>query len=548
MVPLLSLLALVASAQGMVFIGRLSELSHDVSGKVSAISPKTLLISDFTYDGLGPDTFFLIGTFGTPEQNAEDGTILSYPYDGRAYDFFDQNPAIIGNSFNKEEVMLHLPDDISLDQIAWLSIWCRQVERNFGSVNFPRRLDFSSLDMPPTRGVNAVSQGDVAIGRLSELSHSVSGNVVANSLSTLLIKDFTYDGTGPDTFFLIGTFGTPEENAEDGIILSYPYDGRAYNFFDQDPAIIGRAFNKEEVMLHLPDDIGLDQIAWLSIWCRQVERNFGSLNFPRNLDLTKLDAKPSSGSSRPSVIRIPESRNQFPLVGGSRSQGGRNCFSFKKDDEWTITEGVLEGFSASLKLPQAGSNIKIQLPNAALQAEAWDSETKYLGRLTSDDWRTFDLDLETRQEKDFTLQFIVRAGSVSTLLDSVLLDGTSIQCGDLTGRAGQAPRGQPEAPRRQQGNPRGEFDKLEEQPACVQVDMAVYGQNIDVSDDVDSPVECWEMCQANPRCQFWNHNMYSAQLVAKTGKVGRCHIKKGKGKRIGNIKGYKFGAKSCRPS
>ena len=43
------------------------------------------------------------------------------------------------------------------------------------------------------------------IGALVSLHHGVGGVVYALNETALLVKDFTYDGAGPDAFFWAGT-------------------------------------------------------------------------------------------------------------------------------------------------------------------------------------------------------------------------------------------------------------------------------------------------------------------------------------------------------
>lgn len=55
------------------------------------------------------------------------------------------------------------------------------------------------------------------------------GTVYAVDESTLFIKDFAYDGTGPDAFFWVGQSQRP---SPEGYIIPYPeeYTGRYVNY------------------------------------------------------------------------------------------------------------------------------------------------------------------------------------------------------------------------------------------------------------------------------------------------------------------------------
>lgn len=59
----------------------------------------------------------------------------------------------------------------------------------------------------------------VLIGKLQNFAHGISGTAYAVDESTIFIKGFSYDGTGPDAFFWIGNSPRP---SPEGIIIPYP--------------------------------------------------------------------------------------------------------------------------------------------------------------------------------------------------------------------------------------------------------------------------------------------------------------------------------------
>merc|ERR1711902_111382 len=86
----------------------------------------------------------------------------------------------------------------------------------------------------------------------------------------LEIKNFKYDGKGPDVYFYVGKKGTEIKNANiDGIRLPYPENS------DQK---LGK-FNGETIKINLPKEIKFDEIGWLSVWCRKFGVDFGHLIF-----------------------------------------------------------------------------------------------------------------------------------------------------------------------------------------------------------------------------------------------------------------------------
>ena len=61
---------------------------------------------------------------------------------------------------------------------------------------------------------------DHLVGKLSTRYHDVSGDVYAVDDRTLVIKQFVYDGSGPDSFFLVGRAGSPlDANQNNSMIL-----------------------------------------------------------------------------------------------------------------------------------------------------------------------------------------------------------------------------------------------------------------------------------------------------------------------------------------
>merc|ERR1712117_71363 len=106
----------------------------------------------------------------------------------------------------------------------------------------------------------------VMLGSFKNYYHNIGGNAYALDSKTILIKDFTYDGEGPDAFFLAGTSGKPSRLSGD-VVLPYPFDG------------------SEDVVLNLPSGVSVQDLRWLSVWCRDYQIDFGHLTFPHNLVL-----------------------------------------------------------------------------------------------------------------------------------------------------------------------------------------------------------------------------------------------------------------------
>nr|XP_008197570.1 PREDICTED: protein Skeletor, isoforms B/C isoform X2 [Tribolium castaneum] len=116
------------------------------------------------------------------------------------------------------------------------------------------------------------------IGPLQEFAHGIKGTVYAVDESTIFIKGFSYDGTGPDAFFWIGNSPRP---SPEGIIIPYPE-----NYAGREPPVL-RAYNNTNIILRLPMGKRIRDIRWLSVWCRRFTVDFGEVFIPPNLEVPK---------------------------------------------------------------------------------------------------------------------------------------------------------------------------------------------------------------------------------------------------------------------
>merc|ERR1711936_1359529 len=118
------------------------------------------------------------------------------------------------------------------------------------------------------------------IGTFNNIFHDIAGTAYALNSTTVLIKGFNYDGEGPDAFFLGGTHGRPSKSGE--VVMPYPFEGRHFNYRDKNIPILGRFNGNKDVVLHLPPGTTVDQLKWISVWCRDYTVDFGHVNVPAN--------------------------------------------------------------------------------------------------------------------------------------------------------------------------------------------------------------------------------------------------------------------------
>ena len=98
-------------------IGNFINIFHDIAGEVFATDSNTVLIKGFTYDGEGPDTFFLAGSSGNPSARGE-VSVLPWPANGEEYDYNDRSIPLIKRSFDgSEDLVLQLPSGMSVQQL-----------------------------------------------------------------------------------------------------------------------------------------------------------------------------------------------------------------------------------------------------------------------------------------------------------------------------------------------------------------------------------------------------------------------------------------------
>jgi len=123
------------------------------------------------------------------------------------------------------------------------------------------------------------------LGDIQTKAHAAGGEVWMVDENTIMLKNFNYDGQGPDAFFWVGTEGTPSSTNEDKTkILAQPDDSVNFYEYRDDAAPVLRAYNNEEVTLTLPPGLKAQDLQWFSVWCRLYRVDFGSVVFEKPKD------------------------------------------------------------------------------------------------------------------------------------------------------------------------------------------------------------------------------------------------------------------------
>jgi len=123
----------IESSSGKRKIGSFVNIWHDIGGEVFALDDETILIEDFTYDGQGPDAFFLAGTSGRPSKNGQ--VVLPFPAKEKTFAYTDKDIPILGRFNGDEDVVLKMPPGRKVSDLKWVSVWCRDFVVDFGHVN-----------------------------------------------------------------------------------------------------------------------------------------------------------------------------------------------------------------------------------------------------------------------------------------------------------------------------------------------------------------------------------------------------------------------------
>ncbi|WOH36004.1 DM13 domain-containing protein [Thalassotalea fonticola] len=102
------------------YSGAFATFAHDVSGNATIIDNCTIEISNFTYDGGGPEVYIYAAK--------------NHQYSGNGA--FIISKKITGIVFNDETLILKLPNGKSLDDLTGISVWCVDFAVDFGNLEF----------------------------------------------------------------------------------------------------------------------------------------------------------------------------------------------------------------------------------------------------------------------------------------------------------------------------------------------------------------------------------------------------------------------------
>jgi len=241
----------------------LDTFQHDVSGTVVIVDDCSFKVENFKYDGTGPDVFWYAAD---TKENLDSGFIM------------DSIPKEHGPWDGSEEVMITLPEGVTWDDVNAISVWCRAFGIDFGSTVFPpveEKEEEEEAEEEEEEEEEAEDECGMehekfnTTGELETFQHEVTGTVVIIDDCSFEVKNFTYDGTGPDVFWYAAD---TRENLDTGFIM------------DAIPEEHGPWDGSEEVIVKLPEGVTWDDVNVISVWCRAFGIDFGSVAFGESED------------------------------------------------------------------------------------------------------------------------------------------------------------------------------------------------------------------------------------------------------------------------
>ena len=86
---------------------------------------------------------------------------------------------------------------------------------------------------------------------------------------TLVIRNFTYEGTAPDAF-LIGGVSTAEPSGDPDLVLQFPFEGEHLGYHDTRVNVFKRFDGQRDLVITLPQNVKADMRAMSdNVWNRE---------------------------------------------------------------------------------------------------------------------------------------------------------------------------------------------------------------------------------------------------------------------------------------
>lgn len=153
-----------------------------------------------------------------------------------------------------------------MGSVRWLLLLCAIP---WTSAQYDYDYDYGDEGFGDTDFSRAQKYSGKLVGKFSSHHHQVGGSLFVVDEKTLLLKDFTYDGQGKDTFFFGGGDASPSPS---GFIVPNEY----YR------TNVLHRYLKQEFTLTLPPGKRVTDLQWFSVYDIETGSNFGEVIFPND--------------------------------------------------------------------------------------------------------------------------------------------------------------------------------------------------------------------------------------------------------------------------
>ncbi|KAK8778652.1 hypothetical protein V5799_020002 [Amblyomma americanum] len=126
----------------------------------------------------------------------------------------------------------------------------------------------------PASKAGTKAAAPVTLPALTKRAHNVgSGPIVLKSKKKIFIPKFTYDGAGPDVYFLVGKGA------------KVTHTGATKIPTPTGEVKIKKGYTGQDITLTLPGSLTFNDVDWFAVYCITYQENFGDVRIPKNLHL-----------------------------------------------------------------------------------------------------------------------------------------------------------------------------------------------------------------------------------------------------------------------
>jgi len=284
-------------------VGPLTDTVPGVRGTVYAVDKSTIVIANFSSDGLDPGTFIYAGTLKA------DGS-----YTRTGYPLTSSQGMVEAVPQRSPLLVLQFPEGKSLLTVDWVGVLARRKKKMIGRALIT---DQVKRDIPKPQRLGRLQ------GRLV-----MSGDVLALDSQSIMIKDLVYTGGQPSTRFTLGQGSRPGPH---GIALP-DEDGSSRSL---------KAYRNRTIILTLPPSIDLQSMSWLAMWSQELGSALAWLPLP-----DRLLVPPS-----PQALGISPQHSPSPALGDA----------LKEQESKLNCEVLSPELGLQLRWSLAGSSIILQI-------------------------------------------------------------------------------------------------------------------------------------------------------------------------------------------